>query len=308
MVQEIRLAVTDLIYPLFVVNGRNVKKPIDSMPGVYQLSVDNVLKEMKEIRALGIPAVILFGIPAYKDAVGTSAYDPGEAVQRSARAIKEKWPEVIVITDVCLCEYTDHGHCGIIRDGEIVNDSSLEVLAKIAVSHVSAGADIVAPSDMMDGRVAALRSALDRENFEHALIMSYTVKYASTFYGPFREAAGSAPRFGDRRSYQMNPANSREALREVSQDLMEGADIVMVKPALSYLDIVRAVKENTCTPVAAFNVSGEYSMVKAAASRGWIDEKSVVLEQLLSIKRAGADLIITYHAREAARWLMEGVD
>lgn len=305
MVQETRLDVSDFIYPIFVTNGEGVKKPIDSMPGIYQLSLDNLSKEVREVQALGIPAVILFGVPASKDAEASSGYDPEEAVQRAVRSIKEHCPHMVVITDVCLCEYTDHGHCGIVRNEEILNDPTLEILGEIAVSHAAAGADMVAPSDMMDGRVAALRCALDDKGYYHVGIISYAVKYASAFYGPFREAAGSAPQFGDRRSYQMDPANLREALKETRLDIAEGADIVMVKPALSYLDVIRAVKEITDCPVAAYNVSGEYAMVKAAAANGWLDEKRVVLEKLLSMKRAGADIIITYHARDAARWLRE---
>jgi len=305
MVRETRLAVSDLIYPLFVTNGVEVKNPIPSMPGIFQFSLDTLLAEVKEARDLGIRAVLLFGIPSYKDAVGTSAYDPDEAVQQAVRVIKERCPEMMVVTDVCLCEYTDHGHCGIVEGEEILNDPTLEILSKVALSHAAAGADMIAPSDMMDGRVAALRAALDQEGYSYLPIMSYAAKYRSAFYGPFRQAAGSAPRFGDRSSYQMDPANVREALREAEQDLREGADIIMVKPALSYLDVIRAVRESVRCPVAAYNVSGEYSMVKAAAEKGWLDEKAVVLEALLSIKRAGADIIITYHAKEAARWLQE---
>ncbi len=303
MVRETTLDVGDFIYPLFVTGGVGVKNRISSMPGIYQLSVDMALREVHEAWQLGIPAVILFGIPATKDPLATSGYDANEALQRCVQAIKEKIPGMMVITDVCLCEYTDHGHCGIVKDGEILNDPTLEILSKIALSHAVAGADMVAPSDMMDGRVGALRSALDREGYTHLPIMSYAAKYASAFYGPFREAAGSAPQFGDRYTYQMDPANAREALRETKQDLAEGADIIMVKPALVYLDVIRAVKEITCCPVAAYNVSGEYAMVKAAAANGWLDEKKVVLEKLTSIKRAGADLILTYHAMDAARWL-----
>ena len=305
MVRETKLDVGDFIYPLFVTGGVGVKNPISSMPGIYQLSVDNALREVHEAWELGIPAVILFGIPAAKDPLATSGYDANEALQRCVRAIKEKIPDIMVVTDVCLCEYTDHGHCGIVENEEILNDPTLEILSKIAVSHAAAGADLVAPSDMMDGRVAALRAALDDAGYTHVGIISYAVKYASAFYGPFREAAGSAPQFGDRRSYQMDPANIREALKETRLDIAEGADMVMVKPALSYLDVIRAVKEITACPVAAYNVSGEYSMVKAAASNGWLDERKVVLEKLLSMKRAGADIIITYHAKDAARWLRD---
>ncbi len=304
MVRETRLDPATFVLPLFVTGGREVKNSIPSMPGVFQLSVDNVLAEVEELRNLGLPAVLLFGIPASKDALASSAFDPNEAVQAAASAIKEEFPEIVVITDVCMCEYTDHGHCGIVKDGEIVNDLTLDILAKIALSHAHAGADIVAPSDMMDGRVAAIRRALDREGYHNVAIMSYAAKYCSAFYGPFRDAAGSTPSFGDRRSYQMDPANGREALKEIRQDIIEGADIVMVKPALSYLDVIRAVKEITCCPVAAYNVSGEFSMVKAAAANGWLDERSIVLEMLLSMKRAGADMVITYHAKDAARWLL----
>lgn len=304
-VRETELLPRDFVYPLFAINGKNVKKPIASMPGVYQLSVDNIVREGEECLRLGIPAVILFGIPASKDEKGTSAFDPAEAVQQAVSALKRQFPELLVITDVCLCEYTSHGHCGLITAGEVENDLTLNLLAQTALSHARAGADIVAPSDMMDGRVAAIRSALDEHGFVQTPIMSYAVKYASAFYGPFRDAAGSVPQFGDRRSYQMDPANCREALKEVAQDLAEGADMLMVKPALAYLDIIRAVKAATNLPLAAYNVSGEYAMVKAAAEKGWLDEKRVVLEMLLSMKRAGADMILTYFAKEAAVWLKE---
>jgi porphobilinogen synthase len=305
-VRETDLLPRDFVYPLFATNGENVKIPIGSMPGVYQMSVDNILREGEECLKLGIPAVILFGIPAYKDEKGSSAFDPDEAVQKATMALKQEYPELLVMTDVCLCEYTSHGHCGLIEDGDVKNDPTLNLLARTALSHARAGADIVAPSDMMDGRVAAIRSALDEHGFEHIPVMSYAAKYASAFYGPFRDAAGSAPQFGDRRSYQMDPANIREALKEVEQDLAEGADMLMVKPALSYLDVIRAVKEVTNVPLAAYNVSGEYAMIKAAAQNGWIDEKRVVLEMLLSMKRAGADIILTYFAKDAAAWLKEG--
>ncbi|MCL5994177.1 MAG: porphobilinogen synthase [Firmicutes bacterium] len=304
-VRETELLPRDFVYPLFAINGKNVKKPIASMPGVYQLSVDNIVREGEECLRLGIPAVILFGIPASKDEKGTSAFDPSEAVQQAVSALKRQFPELLVITDVCLCEYTSHGHCGLITAGEVENDLTLNLLAQTALSHARAGADIVAPSDMMDGRVAAIRSALDEHGFVQTPIMSYAVKYASAFYGPFRDAAGSVPQFGDRRSYQMDPANCREALKEVAQDLAEGADMLMVKPALAYLDIIRAVKAATNLPLAAYNVSGEYAMVKAAAEKGWLDEKRVALEMLLSMKRAGADMILTYFAKEAAVWLKE---
>ena len=304
-VRETDLLPRDFIYPLFATNGENVKVPIPSMPGVYQMSVDNILTEGEACLKLGIPGVILFGIPAYKDEQGSSAFAEAEAVQKSVVALKKEFPQLLVMTDVCLCEYTSHGHCGLITDGDVQNDSTLNLLARTALSHARAGADIVAPSDMMDGRVGAIRSTLDEHGFPHIPIMSYAVKYASGFYGPFRDAAGSTPQFGDRRSYQMDPANIREALKEVDQDLAEGADMVMVKPALSYLDVIRAVKDYTTVPVACYNVSGEYSMIKAAALNGWIDEKRVALEVLLSMKRAGADMILTYFAKDAAAWLKE---
>jgi len=305
LVRETELSAADLICPLFVVNGRGVKKPIGSMPGINHLSVDNLLPEAAELQARGIPAVMLFGMPDRKDRQGSAAWDPAEAVPRAAAVLKQRFPELVVITDVCLCAYTDHGHCGIVEGDRILNDPTLELLARTALCHAAAGADMLAPSDMMDGRVAALRRALDGEGYGHLPILSYAVKYASAFYGPFREAAASAPAFGDRASYQMDPANGREALREIALDLQEGADMLMVKPALPYLDIVRRVREVAACPVAAYNVSGEYAMLKAAAERGWLDERQAVLEVLLSIKRAGADLIITYHAKEAARWLVE---
>lgn len=303
MVRETHLRVDDLIYPLFVIAGRNIKNEIPSMPGCYQESVDIVSGHAKEVYELGIPAVILFGIPAEKDERASHAYRDGGVVQQAIKAIKDKVPELYIITDVCLCEYTSHGHCGVVKGNEILNDPTLELLQLEALSHARAGADMVAPSDMMDGRVKAIREALDKEGFSHIPIMSYAAKYASAFYGPFREAAQSAPQFGDRRSYQMDPPNRREALREVRLDVEEGADIVMVKPALSYLDIISDIKNNFDLPVAAYNVSGEYSLVKAASQAGWIDEKKIVLEILTSIKRAGADLILTYHAKDVARWL-----
>lgn len=305
MVRETALSPADFIYPMFVTHGKNVKRPVPSMPGVFQLSVDLAVAEAGECHRLGIPAVLLFGIPAYKDEVGSSAYDAGEAVQRAVAAIKKEVPGMVVITDVCLCEYTSHGHCGLVVDGDVDNDGTLTLLARTALSHARAGADMVAPSDMMDGRVGAIRRALDEHGFQNVAVMSYAVKFASGFYGPFRDAAGSAPQFGDRRSYQMDPANIREALKEAEQDLAEGADILIVKPAMAYLDVIRAVREKVNVPVAAYNVSGEYAMVKAAAQSGWIDEKKVVLEILLGIKRAGADMIITYFARDAVLWLKE---
>ena len=303
MVRETAVTLEDLIYPLFVVHGRGVKEPVSSMPGVFRYSVDCLLQEVREVTAMGIKAVILFGIPAYKDGKGSSAYDPNEVVQRAVKELKGSFPTLLVITDVCLCEYTDHGHCGLVDEGLILNDPTLELLAGTALSHASAGADIVAPSDMMDGRVQAIRGSLDWDGFQSVGIMSYTAKYASSFYGPFRDAAGSSPSFGDRRTYQMDPPNAREALREVQQDESEGADIVMVKPALAYLDIIHRVKEETLLPVAAYNVSGEYSMVKAAEEKGWLEGPQVMVEILTSIKRAGADLILTYFARDMARLL-----
>ena len=303
MVRETQVSPDDFIYPLFVVHGRKVKKDIQSMPGVAQLSVDLAVKEAEEAFQLGIPAIILFGIPNRKDARGTEAYSRSGVVQQAIRAIKKEVPGLVVITDVCLCEYTSHGHCGIIVRGDVDNDATLGLLAKMALSHAEAGADMVAPSDMMDGRVKAIREVLDRKGFENLPILSYAAKHASVFYGPFREAAESTPQFGDRRSYQMDPANPREAIREVRLDVQEGADIIMVKPALPYLDIIRSVREEFDLPVGAYNVSGEYSMIKAAAERGWIDGDRAILEVLTAIKRAGADLIITYFAKEAARLL-----
>jgi porphobilinogen synthase len=303
MVRETSLSVNDFIYPLFVTFGRNVRKEISSMPGCFQESGDRIVKHAKEVYSLGIPAVILFGIPEHKDEMGTGAFDPQGEVQKAIRAIKDKVPGLCVITDVCMCEYTSHGHCGVIVAGDVKNDPTLELLAREAVSHAEAGADMVAPSDMMDGRVESIRLALDESGFSEIPIMSYAAKYASAFYGPFREAAESTPQFGDRRSYQMDPANRREALKEVLLDIDEGADIVMVKPAMTYLDIISDVKANTDVPVAAYNVSGEYSMVKAAARLGWIDEERVMMEVLTSIKRAGADLILTYFAKDAAKVL-----
>ena len=303
MVRETHLRPEDLINPLFVVNGKGIAQPIESMPGVSRLSVDKAVEEAGQIYKLGIPSVLLFGIPDHKDARGSAAADDDEAVQRACRAIKDSYPEMVVITDICLCEYTDHGHCGVVEDGSIVNDETLDLLAEVAISHARSGADIVAPSDMMDGRVAAIRSALDGDHFTDTAIMSYAAKYASAFYGPFRDAADSTPQFGCRRSYQMDPANGREALREVALDIDEAADIVIVKPALSYLDVTRMVRDNFNIPIATYNVSGEYAMIKAAAARGWLEEEKVVMEALLSMKRAGADLIITYHAQDAARWL-----
>jgi porphobilinogen synthase len=303
LVRENYLRVDDLIYPLFVMEGENTKKPVESMPGVYNLTIDQLLAEVELVQSLGIPGILLFGIPEYKDCTGSGAYAENGIIQKAVRAIKDKYPDLLVITDVCLCEYTDHGHCGLIRDGEVLNDATLELLARTAVSHARAGADMVAPSDMMDGRVQAIRQALDDEGFSNIPVMAYSVKYASAFYGPFREAAGSAPQFGDRKAYQMDPPNKREALREVEQDIAEGADIIIVKPAMAYMDIIAAVRDNFDHPVAAYNVSGEYSMIKAAARMGWIDEQKTTLELLTGMKRAGADIIITYHALDAARWI-----
>jgi porphobilinogen synthase len=303
LIRETKVEVGDLIYPLFVVEGNKIKQEISSMPGQYRLSNDLLPKEVENIAKLGIPAIILFGIPQKKDEVGSSAYNPKGVIQQAIRAIKKATPELLVITDVCLCEYTSHGHCGVVVDGYVDNDRTLELLAKTALSHAQAGADMVAPSDMMDGRVKAIRQALDGNGLQNIPILAYAAKYASAFYGPFREAAESAPQFGDRRSYQMDPPNWREALRELEQDIAEGADIVMVKPALPYLDVIRKVRDTFNHPLAAYSVSGEYAMVKAAAQQGWLDEKAVVMEMLTAIKRAGADIIITYYAKEAARWL-----
>ena len=303
MVRETALEPSDFIYPLFVVEGRGVRRPIGSMPGVFNLSVDNAVEESKQARSLGVDSVILFGIPDAKDPLGSGAYAKDGVVQKAIRAIKESTPELQVMADVCLCEYTDHGHCGVVKGGEVQNDETLGLLGRMAVSCAEAGADVIAPSDMMDGRVAAIRKALDESGHPQTPILSYAAKYASGFYGPFREAAQSAPQFGDRRGYQMDPGNVREALKEVAMDLEEGADMVMVKPALSYLDVIRAVRERFHVPVAAYNVSGEYAMVKAAAQNGWIDYQRVMMEILTSIRRAGADLILTYHALDAARVL-----
>jgi porphobilinogen synthase len=303
MISETRLSVDDLILPLFVIGGKNVKNPIPSMPGHYQLSIDNLVKTVKEASGLGIPAIILFGIPDKKDPLGTGAYSKNGIVQKAVKAVKDLVSDIIVITDVCLCGYTDHGHCGMIDKQLVDNDASLDLLARTALSHAKAGADMVAPSDMMDGRVAEIRQILDENNFSNTPIMSYAAKYCSSYYGPFREAAGSSPQFSDRSTYQMDPANSIEAIREASMDIEEGADIIMVKPALSYLDIICRIREEIDLPVAAYNVSGEFSMIKAAAEKGWIDEKKVMMETLLSIKRAGADMILTYFALDAAKEL-----
>src|SRR5438128_9370986 len=301
LVRETRLSADMFMLPLFVCEGEGLRREVPSMPGVYNLSVDEAVKEVEGARDDGVRSVLLFGLPDHKDDIGSAAYDPEAPVQSAIRAIKRELPDVLVITDVCLCEYTDHGHCGIIIDDEIANDPSVEQLVRAAVSHAVAGADIVAPSDMMDGRVAAIRQALDERGYENVAIMSYAAKYCSAFYGPFRDAAASAPKFGDRRSHQMDPANVEEALREVEQDIEEGADIVMVKPAVTYLDVIARVKDRFGYPTAAYHVSGEYSMLKAAARNGWLDERRAMLESLTAIRRAGADVIITYYAREAAR-------
>lgn len=305
MVSETSLSATNFIYPLFVVHGRDVREEITSMPDVFHLSIDQVTREVGELSELNIPAVILFGLPARKDPIGEENFAEDGIVQQAIRAIKQANPDMLVITDVCLCEYTDHGHCGLVRGGHILNDETLDILQRVAVSHAQAGADVVAPSGMMDGMVKAIRTGLDTNGYTGVSILSYSVKYASSFYGPFREAAQSTPVFGDRRTHQMNPANAREALREAHLDVEEGADMVMVKPALPYLDVIYRLRESVDLPIAAYNVSGEYSMVKAAAVNGWLDERKVVLETLTGIRRAGADLILTYHAKAAARWLKE---
>lgn len=303
LVRETELNVHDLIYPIFVMHGMNTQEGIQSMPGIYRYSIDRLMEEVEDIVKFGIPGILIFGLPEHKDAVGSEAYADDGVVQEAVKAIKGRFPSLLVITDVCLCEYTDHGHCGIVKDGIVDNDASAELIARTALSHARAGADIVAPSDMMDGRIGAVRKALDQNGYQHISIMAYSAKYASAFYGPFREAARSAPQFGDRRSYQMDPANAREALREVKLDIQEGADVVMVKPALSYLDIIHAVKQRFDVPLAAYNVSGEYAMIKAASANGWMDEHNAALEALTSIKRAGADIIITYFAKDVAKWL-----
>jgi porphobilinogen synthase len=306
MVRETRLAVDDLVYPLFVVHGRGVREPIGSMPGQARLSIDELVKECKDAAGMGIPAVLLFGLPADKDPHGSEAYADDGIVQQAVRAVKDTVPDLLVVTDVCLCEYTSHGHCGVVEDGAVRNDPTLELIARTAVSHAEAGADMVAPSDMMDGRVAAIREALDEGGYLETPIMAYSAKYASVFYGPFREAADSTPQFGDRRSYQMDPANAQEAMREIALDLDEGADIVMVKPALPYLDIISRAKTEFGVPLAAYSVSGEYAMIKAAGANGWLDEDRAVLEATTSIRRAGADIVITYFAKDIARLLEQG--
>ena len=303
LIRETTLSVDDLIYPMFVVHGHNTATEISAMPGCYQYSVDTLVTAAKELAALGIPGTILFGVPEAKDALGSEAYADDGIIQQAVRAVKDAVPDLLVMTDVCLCEYTDHGHCGVIEAGEVQNDPTLELLVKESLSHACAGADVIAPSDMMDGRVGTIREALDENGYENVPIMAYSAKYASAFYGPFREAAESTPQFGDRRSYQMDPANAEEALREVALDIQEGADVLMVKPALSYLDVIHRVKTEFQVPVAAYNVSGEYAMIKAAAQNGWVDEERVALEVLNSIKRAGADMILTYFAKSVVEWL-----
>lgn len=305
MVRENHVRVDELIYPLFVMEGENLAEPVESMPGICQYSLDRMNEELDRVMEAGIPAILIFGIPAHKDEVGSGAYDEHGIVQEAIRRIKRDYPDLIVIADVCLCEYTSHGHCGLIRDGIILNDETLPLLAKSAVSYAEAGADIVAPSDMMDKRVGAIRKALDEAGFTYTPIMAYSAKFASGYYGPFRDAAHSAPGFGDRKTYQMDPANGQEALREVEEDLAEGADLIIAKPAMAYMDIIRAIHENYNVPIVAYNVSGEYAMVKAAAANGWIDEKKIVMENMISMKRAGAKMIITYHALDVARWIRE---
>lgn len=305
MVRENHVRVDELIYPLFVMEGENLAEPVESMPGICQYSLDRMNEELDRVKEAGIPAILIFGIPAHKDEVGSGAYDEHGIVQEAIRRIKKDYPDLIVIADVCLCEYTSHGHCGLIKDGVILNDETLPLLAKSAVSYAEAGADIVAPSDMMDKRVGAIRKALDEAGFTYTPIMAYSAKFASGYYGPFRDAAHSAPGFGDRKTYQMDPANGQEALREVEEDIAEGADLIIAKPAMAYMDIIRAIHEKYNVPIVAYNVSGEYAMVKAAAANGWIDEKKIVMENMIGMKRAGAKMIITYHALDVARWLKE---
>lgn len=306
LVRETSVSKSDLVYPMFVIEGNDIKNPVDSMPGIYQYSVDRIDEELDRVKEAEIPAVLLFGIPAHKDDCGSEAYNDEGVTQQAIRHIKERMPHLLVIADVCLCEYTSHGHCGLIHGNEILNDETLELLGKMAVSMAKAGADIIAPSDMMDGRVEYIRNALDENGFINTMLMAYSAKFASGYYSPFRDAAHSAPSFGDRRTYQMDPANGREAVRECENDITEGADVIMVKPALAYLDVVKEVSNRTDYPIAVYNVSGEYSMVKAAAANGWIDEKRIVMENMTAMKRAGAKIIITYHALDVARWLKEG--
>ena len=305
-VRETRIGREDLIYPVFVQEGRDIREPVPSMPGVFRYSIDRLDEILARIKSLGIPAILLFGIPGHKDERGSGAYDPEGITQRAIRFIKEKMPSLLVIADICLCEYTSHGHCGLVGDGQVLNDETLPLLARAAVTNADAGADIIAPSDMMDGRVAAIRKAVDEEGHKNVPVLIYSAKYASGYYGPFRDAAESAPQFGDRRSYQMDPANARQAGEEMEDDLEEGADMLIVKPALAYLDILKMARDRFAVPVIAYNVSGEYSMVKAAARMGWIEEKRIVMENMIAMKRAGADRIITYHALDVAGWLSEG--
>ena len=305
LVREQHVRIDELIYPMFVIEGENICSPVDSMPGICQYSTDRMWEELERVREAWIPGILIFGIPDHKDEVGSGAYDENGIIQKAVRLIKKKYPDLLVISDVCLCEYTSHGHCGLVKDGVILNDETLPLLAKTAVSYARAGADIIAPSDMMDLRVAAIRDALDENGFSQIPIMAYSAKFASAYYGPFRDAAHSAPGFGDRKTYQMDPANGREALREVEEDILEGADMIIAKPALAYMDIIKEISQNYNIPIAAYNVSGEYSMVKAAAANGWIDEKKIVMENLTGLKRAGAKMIITYHALDAAKWIRE---
>lgn len=305
LVREQHVRIDELIYPMFVIEGENICSPVDSMPGICQYSTDRMWEELERVREAGIPGILIFGIPDHKDEVGSGAYDENGIIQKAVRLIKKKYPDLLVIADVCLCEYTSHGHCGLVKDGVILNDETLPLLAKTAVSYARAGAVIIAPSDMMDLRVAAIRDALDENGFSQIPIMAYSAKFASAYYGPFRDAAHSAPGFGDRKTYQMDPANGREALREVEEDILEGADMIIAKPALAYMDIIKEISQNYNIPIAAYNVSGEYSMVKAAAANGWIDEKKIVMENLTGLKRAGAKMIITYHALDAAKWIRE---
>ena len=305
LVREQHVRIDELIYPMFVIEGENICSPVDSMPGICQYSTDRMWEELERVREAGIPGILIFGIPDHKDEVGSGAYDENGIIQKAVRLIKKKYPDLLVIADVCLCEYTSHGHCGLVKDGVILNDETLPLLAKTAVSYARAGADIIAPSDMMDLRVAAIRDVLDENGFSQIPIMAYSAKFASAYYGPFRDAAHSAPGFGDRKTYQMDPANGREALREVEEDILEGADMIIAKPALAYMDIIKEISQNYNIPIAAYNVSGEYSMVKAAAANGWIDEKKIVMENLTGLKRAGAKMIITYHALDAAKWIRE---
>ncbi|BCN32170.1 porphobilinogen synthase [Anaeromicropila herbilytica] len=306
MVRETSIVVSDLVYPIFVIEGENIKNPVDSMPGIYQYSIDRLEEELQRISDSGVKSILIFGIPSHKDEVGSEAYNEQGVTQQAIRYIKSRYPDMIVIADVCLCEYTSHGHCGLVKDGKILNDETLPLLAKMAVTCAKAGADIIAPSDMMDGRIEAIRKSLDENELENVIIMAYSAKYSSGYYSPFRDAAHSAPGFGDRKTYQMDYANGKEAVREVLEDIKEGADIVMVKPALAYLDVIKSVSLETTYPLAAYNVSGEYAMVKAAAKNGWIDEKKIVMENIIAMKRAGAKILITYHALDVANWINNG--